>query len=95
MSFALPQHDHGNHSGHGGSSHPAPQIRTGKERGRVVSQDENSITIEVTKKGKRVEKAFFLTSETQRNGSVQSGAEAQIKYRDENGRLVATSITAK
>ena len=95
MSFALPQHDHGNHSGHGGSSHPAPQIRTGKERGRVVSQDENSITLEITKKGKMVEKAFFLTGNTERRGEVQPGSEVELRYREENGRLLATSIKAK
>ena len=95
ISFALPQHDHGGHSGHGGATYPTPQIRTGKERGRVVSQDENSITVEITKKGKTVEKAFFLTGNTERKGEVQPGSEVEIRYREENGRLLATSIKAK
>ncbi len=95
ISFALPQHDHGGHSGHGGATYPAPQIRTGKERGRVVSQDENSIKLEITRKGKTVEMAFFLTGNTERRGEVQAGSEVELRYREENGRLLATSIKVK
>lgn len=93
---ALPQHDHGGHSGHGAPSHPAPQIRGGKEKGRVVvAREENSLTVEVSRKGQTVSKAFFITSETKLKGAVEAGADVEVKYREEGGRLLATSITVK
>lgn len=94
-SIGLAQHDHGGHSGHSGSSAPAPQVRTGKEKGRVMARDENSLTLETSKKGKRLEKTFFLSSETQWKGQAQSGSDVEIKFRQENGRLLATSIAVK
>jgi hypothetical protein len=92
---ALPQHDHGGHSGHGAPSHPAPQIRSGKEKDRVVAREENSITVEVSRKGQTVSKAFFITSETKLKGAVEAGADVEVKYREEGGRLLATSIAVK
>lgn len=95
ISPALPQHDHAGHSGHAAPAHPAPQIRTGEEKGRVVAREENSITIEVRAKGQALSKAFVVTNETKLKGTVQSGADVEIKYREENGRLLATTITVK
>ena len=91
----LAQHDHGGHGGHAVPSFPAQQARTGKESGRVIGHDQNSITIATSKKGKTVEKTFFLTKETYRKGAADPGTEVQVKFREENGRLLATSVVPK
>lgn len=91
----LAQHDHGGHGGHAVPSFPAQQVRTGKESGRVIGHDENSVTISMSKKGKNVEKTFFLTKETRRKGVADLGSDVEVKFREENGRLLATSVVAK
>lgn len=63
--------------------------------GKVVSADATTLVISRMAKGKSEEMSFALSPETQKHGSVETGARVVVKYRVENGENVATHVTAR
>lgn len=63
--------------------------------GTVVSADATKLVLSHSVRGKRQEMTFALNPETQKQGSLDAGAHAIVKYRTENGENVATSVSAK
>lgn len=88
----------GQHEGHGGISFPEPTrefIKTGKYDGKVITVDDSSITIEVQKKDQTQTFTFQITDETKTKGSIEAGSDVRMKYRENMGQKVATSIEAR
>lgn len=88
---ALAQHDHGG----GGMSMPspsAPTVRTGKVTGTLVSRDEASIKVEAKQKGTAT---YMVDTKTKFKGDVQPGSEVTVKYQEQGGMQMATSVEAK
>lgn len=87
----LAQHDHG---GGGGMSMPMPSmptVHTGKAKGKVVSKEQSSLTVE-TAKGQAT---YMMNGGTKTKGDLVPGAKVTVKYREEHGVLTATSVEAK
>lgn len=88
---------HGGHSGGGGgmSMPSVPAVRTGKVKGRLVQASPESITVETEKKGQTERSTYMLNERTKKKGDLEAGAEVVVKYREEPGAPVATSVEAK
>ena len=86
------------HSGHGVPVPPspaAPVVQTGKLKGKVVDFDPTSITLETQKKGRTERVICLIGAGTKTRGDLQIGADVVVKYREEAGNKMATSIEVK
>ena len=86
------------HAGHGGvspSPQPAPSVRSGKVKGKVVALGQNAITVEKPKKNETERFAILMDGRTEVKGDLKVGADVVIKYREEFGNRTATRIEVK
>ena len=91
------------HAGHGGQdgnqggqisrpSDPSRTDRTGRTEGRLVSQSEDSITIETIRGGDPVRYTYGLDDRTEFRGAVRVGSQVSITYFDQGGIRSATKV---
>lgn len=91
------------HAGHGGQdrnqsgqisrpSDPSRADRTGRTEGRLVSQSEDSITIETIRGGEPVRYTYGLDDRTEFRGAVRVGSQVSITYVDQGGIRSATKV---
>jgi len=73
----------------------APAAKMQVATGDVVSVSDTSLTLSHKVKGKLEQTTYALTSDTKREGNVDSGAKATVHYKSENGQDVATLVKAK
>lgn len=71
------------------------KAKTGTVSGEIAAVSENSVTIETKRAGKAETHMFVLNPSTKRPASLKVGDQASIRYREEAGQKVATSITVK
>lgn len=89
------------HAGHGSggmgdySPSPAPAVRSGKAKGKVVEFDRTSLTVEMQRKGRAEKATFLINDRTKTKGNLEVGAEAVVKYLEEMGVSTATSVEVK
>lgn len=88
------------HAGHGGGDYSPPPtaseyVRTGKAKGKVVEFDRTSLTLEMQKKGRAVRATYMVDVGTKTRGSLEVGAEVEVKYREMSGMFMATSVEVK
>ena len=86
------------HSGHEMPSVPspaAPVARTGKAQGRILELSNTSITLETQRKGRAEKVTYLMGGETKRKGDLGVGADVVVRYREERGNNIATSVEAK
>jgi uncharacterized protein DUF5666 len=61
-------------------------------KGKVTSMDDSSLVIaKSSKKGDTM--TFQLNDSTQKSGTINVGAPVSVRYRSDNGALVATAVT--
>jgi hypothetical protein len=91
------------HAGHGAQggdqggqiSRPAEPSRTdrvGTTEGRVVSQSEDSITIEAARGGEPTRFVYALNERTEFRGTVRVGSRVSVTYVGQNGIRAATRV---
>jgi len=94
------------HAGHGGQdgnqggqisrpSDPSRTDRTGRTEGRLVSQSEDSITIETIRGirgGEPVRYTYGLDDRTEFRGAVRVGSQVSITYVEQGGIRSATKV---
>ena len=86
------------HAGHGDPSFPfpsAPAVRTGKAKGKIVEFDRTSITLETEQKGRTETVTYLVGDRTKIKGDLTPGADVVVKFREEDGGRMATSIEVK
>lgn len=91
------------HAGHGGQAgNPGGQIsqpaepsridRTGRIVGRLVSESEDSITIETNQGGEPVRSVYALDQRTEFRGAVRVGSQVSVTYIEQGGTRAATRV---
>lgn len=94
----LAQHaGHGRQDGNQGGqisrpSDPYRTDRTGRMDGRLVSQSEDSITIETVRGGEPVRFTYGLDDRTELRGTVRVGSQVSITYVERGGIRSATKV---
>jgi len=73
----------------------APAAKMQVATGDVVSVSDTSLTLSHKVKGKMEQTSYTLTSETKREGTVESGAKATVHYKMESGQELATLVKVK
>lgn len=91
------------HAGHGGPvGDPGGQIsrpaepsrvdRTGRMEGRLVSESEDSITVETAQGGEPVRFVYALDQRTEFRGAVRVGSQVSVTYVEQGGARAATRV---
>jgi hypothetical protein len=69
-----------------------PAVAGHATQGVVKSVDASSLVIS---RGKKADETFMLNASTQRQGTIEPGAQVSVHYREEGKSHVATAIVAK
>lgn len=91
------------HAGHGGQAgNPSGQIeqpsspptagRAGRMEGRLVSESEDSITIETLQGREPVRFVYTLDQRTEFRGAVRVGSQVSVTYIEQGGTRAATRV---
>jgi hypothetical protein len=76
------------------SKHPGNAASPLKMSGTVVSSSSSELVLSSTVKGKPEQETFVVNSQTKTNGTLTTGEKVIVRYMDENGKKVATAISA-
>jgi RNA-splicing ligase RtcB len=72
-----------------------PAVKMHVATGQVVSISDTTLVLSHKVKGKMEQTSYTLTSETKREGTVESGAKATVHYKMESGQELATLVKVK
>lgn len=97
-SALLAQHaGHGGQAGNAGGEISRPSARpasglTGRTEGRLVSQSEDSITVETVQGGEPVRSVYALDPRTEFRGTVRVGSQVSVTYTEQGETRAATRV---
>jgi hypothetical protein len=70
----------------------APQGEAQRVTGKVAAATENALSLEVEQAGQARTLHFVLNDDTKIEGELRAGVNAEVTYRAEGGRNIATNV---